>query len=156
MKSRRQLKKLVLLLLLTAFLSACSGSNRSANLGVQGAQLTPCPSSPNCVSSDASDAGHQIAPIELKGSADEEWRAIRDLVSKLKRTQIITDTSDYLHAECRSAVFGFVDDLELHLRPAEGVIAVRSAARSGYSDFGVNKQRIEELRTALRRRDVAP
>jgi uncharacterized protein (DUF1499 family) len=46
-------------------------------------------------------------------------------------------------------VFGFVDDLELHLRAAEGVIAVRSASRLGYSDLGVNRRRIEDLRALL-------
>ncbi len=156
MKSLRLLKTTVPLLILTLFLSACSGSNRIANLGVQGNQLSPCPSSPNCVSSDASDAEHQIASIALKVSPDVAWRAVRDWVSELPRTKVITDRSDYLHAECRSAVFGFVDDLELHLRPTEGVIAVRSAARSGYSDFGVNRQRVEALRTALQTRGVTP
>lgn len=57
-------------------------------------------------------------------------------VEGLPRTKIIAATADYL-AKCTSAVFGFVDDLELHLRIAEGVIAVRSASRFGYSDLGV-------------------
>ena len=156
MRSPKLPKKIVPLLLLTALLSACSGGSRSVNLGIQEAQLAPCPTSPNCVSSDEIDAEHQIAPIALEGAADEAWSTIHALVSELTRTQIITETTDYLHAESRSAVFGFVDDLELHLRPAEGVIAIRSAARSGYSDFGVNRQRIEDLRTALRTRGVTP
>ena len=156
MKSPSPLKHPVLLLLLIVLLSACSGSSRSIILGVQKAQLAPCPTSPNCVSSDASDAEHQIAPLTLKGTTDATWTTIRTLVTQLPRTQIITETDDYLHAESRSALFGFVDDLELHLRPAEGIIAVRSAARSGYSDFGVNRQRIEKLRTALRTRDLTP
>lgn len=154
MNNSSLLKKIAPLLLLSGLLSGCSGSNQSVKLGVQNAQLTPCPDSPNCVSSDASDAEHQIASIVLEGSAGEAWTAIRDLVSKLPRTQIITDTPDYLHAECRSAVFGFVDDLELHLRPGEGIIAVRSAARVGHSDFGVNQKRIEKLRTALKERGM--
>jgi uncharacterized protein (DUF1499 family) len=61
----------------------------------------------------------------------------------------VNETSGYLHAECRSALLGFVDDLELHLRPSEGVIAVRSASRLGYSDFGVNRRRVEVLRASL-------
>lgn len=74
------------------------------------------------------------------------------LVAELPRMTIITQDQDYLHAECRSAVFGFVDDLELHLRPDTKIIAVRSAARLGYSDFGVNHKRVEELRFNLRSR----
>jgi uncharacterized protein (DUF1499 family) len=78
--------------------------------------------------------------------AGEAWPAVRGSVENLPRTRIVAVTSDYLHAECASAVFGFVDDLELHLRRAEGVIAVRSASRLGHSDLGVNRRRIENLR----------
>ena len=70
-----------------------------------------------------------------------------ELVSELPRTRIIKEGSGYLHAECQSALLGFVDDLELHLRSSEGVIAVRSASRLGYSDFGVNRRRVEALRS---------
>jgi uncharacterized protein (DUF1499 family) len=75
-------------------------------------------------------------------------------VAALPRTKIVTATDDYLHAECRSAVFGFVDDLELHLRPAQSSVAVRSAARLGRSDFGVNRRRVENLRSILQRQGV--
>ena len=67
----------------------------------------------------------------------DAWLSVRGSVEGLPLTKIIDETSDYLHAECTSAVFGFVDDLELHLRPVEGLIAVRSSSRLGYSDLGV-------------------
>jgi uncharacterized protein (DUF1499 family) len=108
-----------------------------------GGRLAPCPRSPNCVSSDAADAEHGIAPLAL---------AAREAVAALPRTRIVSEGGDSLHAECRSALFRFVDDLELQLRPAEGVIAVRSASRIGYSDLGVNRRRVEALRSALRAR----
>ena len=72
------------------------------------------------------------------------------VVAGLPRTKIIRQTDNYLHAECSSAVFGFVDDLELHLRPEQNLIAVRSAARLGRSDLGVNRKRVEKLRSLLR------
>jgi uncharacterized protein (DUF1499 family) len=72
----------------------------------------------------------------------------------MPRTAIVTETGDYLHAECRSAMLGFVDDLELHLRPGAGIIAVRSASRTGRSDFGVNRSRVEDLRAALIKRGI--
>jgi uncharacterized protein (DUF1499 family) len=105
--------------------------------------------SPNCVSSDAADSTHSVAAFALAIPSREAWLAVRGTVESLPRTKIISETSDYLHAECTSAVFGFVDDLELHLRAAEGVIAVRSASRLGYSDLGVNRRRIEDLRALL-------
>ncbi|MDP2172040.1 MAG: DUF1499 domain-containing protein, partial [Rhodocyclaceae bacterium] len=83
------------------------------------------------------------------------WPAIREFVATgMPRTAIVTEQEDYLHAECRSAVLGFVDDLELHLRPGTTVVAVRSASRLGHSDFGVNRGRVEDLRAALIKRGI--
>ena len=129
------------------------GGSRS-NLGVRDGRLAPCPASPNCVSSDARDAEHAVEPLRLAQPAEKAWRNIREAVASLPRTAFVVETEDYLHAECRSALLGFVDDLELHLRPAEGIVAVRSASRLGYSDLGVNRKRVEELRAALRARGV--
>ncbi len=141
--------RLALLLLMTVF--ACAG-RRPEHLGVREARLAPCPSSPNCVSSDAEDAGHRVEPFALAVPAPDAWRAAREVVAELPRTGIVEETDEYLHAECRSRVFGFVDDLELHLRGEQGVIAVRSASRVGYGDLGVNRKRVESLRAALRDR----
>ena len=134
------------LLLMPLF--SCAGK-RPTNIGIQASRLAACPSSPNCVSSDAADLAHSIAAFTLAIPPGEAWPALRRSVGGLRRTEIIAETSDYLHAECTSAVFGFVDDLELHLRSAEGLIAVRSASRLGYSDLGVNRRRIEDLRALL-------
>ena len=82
-------------------------------------------------------------------SANNVWEAAVQAVSSLPRTNLVTRSEDYLHAECRSRLFGFVDDLELHLRPSEGIIAIRSASRLGYSDFNVNRMRVEKLRESL-------
>ena len=129
-------------------LFSCAGT-RPTNLGVKDSRLAPCPSSPNCVSSDDADAAHLVPAFQLAVPAGETWRIVRSTVASLPRTKIITETGDYLHAECRSAVFGFVDDLEVHLRPAQHLVAVRSAARLGKSDFGVNRKRVENLRALL-------
>ena len=134
------------------FLS-CAGK-RPPSLGVSDGGLAPCPTSPNCVSSDARDDAHRVAPFELAVAPAEAWRAVREVLSELPRTRIAEETADYLHAECRSALFGFVDDLELQLRPGEGAIAVRSASRLGHSDLGVNRSRVEKLRASLASRGV--
>ncbi len=136
------------LLIASIPLLSCSDKRPSA-LDLSDSRLEPCPSSPNCFSSDDRDNGHKIAPFQLLKPANEVWSVVRELVSELPRTRIIKETGSYLHAECRSFLFGFVDDLELQLRPTDGIIAVRSAARSGYADFGVNRRRIESLRKAL-------
>ncbi len=134
-------------------LFSCSGT-RPANLGVKDGRLADCPSSPNCVSSDATDSAHSISAFQLIVAPNEAWRALRALLEELPRVQIITDNEDYIHAECSSAVFGFVDDLELHLHASQNSIAVRSASRLGHSDFGVNRKRVENLRGLLAKQGV--
>ena len=129
-------------------LFSCAGT-RPSSLGVKDSRLRACPTTPNCVSSDEVGGTHAVAPFQPSMPATDAWRALREIVASLPRTRVITATEDYLHAECRSAVFGFVDDLELHLRPAQNLVAVRSAARLGRSDFGVNRRRVEHLRKLL-------
>jgi uncharacterized protein (DUF1499 family) len=144
---------LVLLIVVAMPFFSCAGPVPS-NLGVTDGRLAPCPSKPNCVSSDAGDEDHAIAPLEIATDPGEAWRTTVAAVKALPRTAIVSQSDDYLHAECASTVFGFVDDLELHLRAAQGIIAVRSASRLGHSDLGVNRSRVEGLRTTLAEQGV--
>lgn len=127
---------------------SCSGK-RPLNLGASDGALALCPNNPNCVSSDAKDPKHQIHNYTLVLVSDDTWKTVRESVLKLPRTKIVTESDGYLHAECQSALFGFVDDLELYLHPNTEVIAIRSAARLGFSDLGVNRKRVEKLRLML-------
>lgn len=125
-------------------------SQRPGDLGVSGGQLRPCPASPNCVCSQHADVEHAIAPFAIQGDGEAEWERLRQAIQNTSRAVIVTETPDYLHAEFTSLIFRFVDDVELFRAPADGVIHVRSASRVGYSDLGVNRQRVEKLRKALR------
>lgn len=108
--------------------------------------LAGCPGSPNCVSSMDPREKHAVEPFRYAG----DWTAARDrlvrLLAEMTRTRVVTVQEKYIHAECRSRIFRFVDDLEFFFVPEAGVIHVRSAARTGYSDFGVNRKRVEEIR----------
>ena len=44
---------------------------------------------------------------------------------------------------------GFTDDVELWFCDQPGIVQLRSASRAGYYDFGVNRERVEQLREAL-------
>lgn len=127
---------------------------RPPDLGVFNGRLARCPATSNCVCSDVTDKGHRIEPLVLTVSAEQAWSALRAALGTLPRVHIVTDSADYLHVECESTVFGFVDDLELHLRSIEGVIAVRSASRLGHFDLGANRRRVERLRAMLTRLGV--
>ncbi len=130
-------------------LASCGGA-RPESLGVKEARLGDCPESPNCVSSQASDDEHRVAPFRLVAYSDASWAAVQERVAALPRTTIVTASENYLHAECRSRLLRFVDDLELYLRPEDALVEVRSASRVGYSDLGVNRRRVETLGEALR------
>lgn len=127
------------------------GAGRPPYLGLRNGQLAACPDSPNCVCSQATDALHQIAPIPFQGASDAGMSAIEAAVMSLPRTTIVTKSvsEGYLHAEARSHVFGFVDDVEFWFDEANHVIHVRSASRVGYSDLGVNRARVELLTQSL-------
>ena len=120
---------------------------RPDNLGVKNGRLAPCKRTPNCVSSqaDPSDKEHYIAPIAFRGDA---VAAIRKAVEAMPRTRIISADSNYLYAEFRSKLLGFVDDVELFYDG--NAIQVRSASRLGRRDFGANRARVERLRVLIR------
>ncbi len=127
--------------------SGCSGGRPPLDLGVSEGRLTPCPSSPNCVSSQAADEQQWVHPLRY-AAARARARARAQLLATLggmERTKIVRADERYIHAQCGSAVFGFVDDVEFLFDPP-GFIQVRSAARSGYYDFGVNRERVERIR----------
>ena len=129
----------------SALLAGCHGA-RPASLGVRQGRLAPCPSSPNCVSSLADDEMHRVAPLPFSGTAAAAIDRLAGTVRSLPRASVITATDTYLHAEFRSAVFRFVDDVEFLADESAGVIHLRSASRVGTSDLGVNRRRVETIR----------
>ncbi len=132
----------------SGFLVSCT-SAPPGNLAGTVAGLSTCPPSPNCVCSDAQQGEHFVEPIRFEGDSAKAWAAVQAAVKAIPRTRIVRLGPDFLRAESRSAIMGFVDDLELQLRAPEKIIAVRSASRVGWSDMGVNRSRVESLRAAM-------
>lgn len=117
------------------------------NLGIENGKLKDCPNRQNCRSSDDPQERFQIEAIE--DAEGRTWALIVEVMASLKKTKLVEEAEDYLHFTQASAFFHFVDDIEFHNRPEAGQIAIRSASRLGYRDFGVNEDRIEEIRTLL-------
>ena len=109
-------------------------------------QLAPCPDTPNCISSQASNPKQFINPIRYAGGQQACMEAILDVLKQLPRITIIAEQPDYIHAECRSLIFRFVDDLEFVYSDDIQGVHIRSASRTGHYDFGVNRRRIERVR----------
>jgi uncharacterized protein (DUF1499 family) len=120
----------------------------------QSKKLPLCPNSPNCVSSQSSNAGHFIAPFKFTGQAEAAWDALKKELAGQSRTVITEATGDTLHAEATSLIFRFVDDIDAILDADAKLIHVRSASRVGYSDLGVNRRRIEALRKQLQQAGI--
>jgi len=112
------------------------------------AALAPCPSSPNCVSTDATDAAHAIAPIPFDVTPAVAVDRLRRALATLPGLRIVADDGRYIRAEARSRLFRFVDDVEFVIDAAARVIRMRSASRTGHWDLGANRRRLERIRTA--------
>ena len=109
---------------------------------------------PNWVSSTAprDDAKHRVEAFAIDGDHARAWAALEALIATLPRARVVTRAPGYLHVEFASAVMGFVDDAEFALDASAAAIHVKSAARLGVRDFGVNRARVESIRKALSER----
>ncbi len=119
------------------------------NLGVENGRLAPCPDSPNCVATQATAEQHAIAPIVYDGETAVAQERILAILQADPSFTLITNSPTYLHAEARSNLWRFIDDVEFFFDEADGLIHFRSASRLGYGDGGVNRQRLEAIRTAF-------
>jgi uncharacterized protein (DUF1499 family) len=137
--------------IMVIMISGCSAV-RSEDAG--STRLSSCPESPNCVSTQATNNRHKIDAFHLKGDFSKNWPEIQRVVAALPRSAVVKADETYLHATFKSRVFQFVDDLELFLDPLNGIISIRSAARTGYLDFGVNRRRVELLRHELQGKNL--
>ena len=110
-----------------------------------------CSSSPNCVSTQAQDEGHAIAPFRYRKSRAEAKEALKEVIRSLPRTKLVEEDETYLHYEITSLLFRFVDDVEFLFDDDTKTIHFRSASRTGYGDLGVNRTRMEQLRSLVER-----
>ena len=103
------------------------------DLGADAGHLSPCPGPEHCASTVWKVADSSAALKQLS-----------ERIENSPRTEIIEQSTNYLHATYSSRIFGFVDDVELHANDAV-TLEARSISRLGESDLGVNAQRLESL-----------
>lgn len=119
--------------------------------GLVDGRLAPCPSSPNCVISIHGDQHHHIEPIIYTGETKVAMETMLRVVQGISGSRIITHAPPTMHVGFRSRWMGFVDDMVFYFLDTP-VIHVRSAARVGYTDFGVNRKRVEKISVLFHQR----
>lgn len=124
---------------------------RPTDIGIKDGRLKPCPGTPNCVCSqdDPSDKEHYIEPIAYSGDSKAAIDKLKTIIEGMERSTVLETTDNYLYAEFFSKLMGFGDDIEFLVDSGASVIHARAAARLGKSDLGVNRKRIEEIRSAF-------
>lgn len=113
--------------------------------------LSPCPESPNCVSSLSGNEKQFVEPFKYSGSIEKARQMLVSILENARRARLVKIEENYLHAEFRSLLLRFVDDVQFFLPADESIIHIKSASRSGYYDFGVNRRRVEQLRAEFMR-----
>ena len=101
-------------------------------------ELKPCVQVSHCVREE----------LEVE-NISEPFKEIKQIIENTPRTQIVENDGDYLHAEVTSRIMKYVDDLEVSYIPEDNIIVIRSESRVGEGDFGVNKKRVELIKSKL-------
>jgi uncharacterized protein (DUF1499 family) len=124
-------------------LAGCAG-DKPNYLGVRNGRLVNCPASPNCVSSQAEDEQHRIAPLAFTGNMAAAFARLKKVLGKRADAVLVEEREGYLRVELHTTLF--TDDAEFLLDPEHSAIQVRSASRLGHSDLGKNRSRMEDIR----------
>lgn len=120
-----------------------------SRLSADGHTLAPCPNTPNCVSTEATEALQRMPTVPFADSPLlAQARASAALLAE-PRSKVTAQQPGYIHGECRSFLFRFVDDVEIVVDSSAHVFRFRSASRVGRSDMGVNRQRMTRITDRL-------
>ncbi len=153
---------LMVALLVVAILAGLAQQSKSApSVGLLEHRLQPCPPTANCVlSEEQTQTKHFISPLELIMPRDTASATLIELTMVEITSMggvIQSHQKNYLLATFSSAIFGFVDDLEIRIisnypNRQRFTLHFRSASRMGKSDFGANRKRVEQLKLLLLKR----
>lgn len=146
---------LVLGAMLVAQLGLLQGS-APTDLGVRQGKLKGLSATDNSVSSQADlypdHPQHKyssVAPLALRGDGPSTIARLKTIVEGMEGAKLVTSAPDYLYAQYTTPLMKYVDDVEFWFDPNNKSIQVRSASRIGKGDLGLNRKRIETVRTAL-------
>ena len=74
---------------------------------------------------------------------------LKTAIATLPRAKLVEEHEAFLHYEFTSKLLRFVDDVEFVFDEGAKTIHFRSASRIGYGDYGVNRDRMEKIRSLV-------
>ena len=132
----------VIVLICVLFFLMGLKSQKGKAKGLISGHLAEPGSAPNSVSSEI-----DVQPEKKVAPLHGTLSGIKTAITATGGT-ITSETDSYLSATYMSKIFKFVDDVEIR-HDRDNIWHIRSASRVGYSDRGVNKKRVEAIRSKL-------
>lgn len=132
-----------LIIIFTCYFSILLGEGSDKTM------LKDCPNKANCVSSESKDSKHYIEPISINNKNEDIKENLIKVIQKFEG-KILENNQNFLKVAFYSKFFGFEDIADFEIEPDKNIINIRSAAQTGWYDFGVNRKRLEKIREALK------
>ncbi len=157
MVSIRECVRLLGPLVAAAVVGGCAGIT-APQYGVHEGRLAPCSGQRGCVSSQAKDAAHLIAPLTYRGSRHEARADLLIVIKSWPDAKLVSNHRTYLRVEFPSAESAAaagpavmsgsanIDETEFYLPTDARVIHIRSAPSRNFPDSGMNRARVEAIR----------
>lgn len=110
--------------------------------------LSACPiDKPRCVSSLNQEAKFQIAAFGFSDDPETAMARLKAAVAAQPDAEVIYADAQHLDVTFKTLLMRFRDDVRFQLNAEAKRFEVRSSSRVGYSDLGVNRKRLEQIRT---------
>ncbi len=118
--------------------------------------LNPCPDKPNCVSTLDEPNSRKMPAIKYSRPLEDTKAILVDLLESIPGCEVVVAKEGYVKAVFTSRIFRFKDDVEFLFDDREKILNFKSSSRLGYYDFGVNRNRMENITKQLEIRFEEP
>lgn len=129
------------------------GRKNHKAVGMIETKFNKCPDALfNCVCSQyPEDRIHFLKPWSYKSEREHTFSLLEKTLLEIKGIEIVLKEGDYMHAQARVPLFGFIDDLEFYLPAHSKEVHFRSASQMGIWDLNLNKMRINKIKRRLQK-----
>ncbi|TFE03359.1 DUF1499 domain-containing protein [Jeotgalibacillus sp. R-1-5s-1] len=112
---------------------------------LENGRLLPISSKPNNVSTQTDQSDKKMEPLPYRGSKEDSKARLKKILHANEKITIKNESENMIYAIETSSFFRFKDDIDFLFDDENQVVHFRSASRTGYSDMGVNKKRMQKI-----------